>query len=461
VYSLQRTLNAQPSLGELIKVLRITALIHVSEESWDPSPLLTSIRDIIGLCPNLARLDVDRDISNREHTIFGQIFAPPFSQLKTLNTLNTPFFFLDYAAHFRALSSLSVILLDSPRRETLPDPPRIDLPTLRELRMLFPARSGVPKSLDLITDYWTLPALRDVSVTACGCERARWDPVAVHPFEYYVRFFKRHGAGLRYLSLVFTFARIDSSYGAWPAPELSGIQRLLDSCPEVEHLVLGPWKPADPAEGDVERLHHARVTWVDVFTPNVVTFLPEGARGRPVGLNGGDLPSLKGIRFFDYALVNALSEDITRALSPSEQPKAGECWSWRYQGVDVQFQDGVVWSLDLEYVHGLADKAIERWGCDSAGNSGSDEENSDEEEAAPPPESGAGAEDQVPVDGNPGDEYTESDDEMWVEERCESELSYGSEDEESDESNDDFPFLPHREGCRLLCSPRCLHSSDV
>ncbi|EIW80815.1 hypothetical protein CONPUDRAFT_82854, partial [Coniophora puteana RWD-64-598 SS2] len=225
VYSLQRTLNAQPSLGELIKVLRITALIHVSEESWDPSPLLTSIRDIIGLCPNLVRLDVDRDISNREHTIFGQIFAPPFTQLKTLNTLNTPFFFLDYAAHFRALSSLSVILLDSPRRETLPDPPRIELPTLRELRMLFPARSGVPKSLDLITDCWTLPALRDVSVTACGCER--WDPVEVHPFEYYVRFFKRHGAGLRYLSLVFTFARIDSSYGAWPAPELGGIQRLL------------------------------------------------------------------------------------------------------------------------------------------------------------------------------------------------------------------------------------------
>ncbi|EIW80805.1 hypothetical protein CONPUDRAFT_166204 [Coniophora puteana RWD-64-598 SS2] len=393
IMALSNTLSSNSELTSLIKTLSVNG---ISWTIYKPNlSLISFVRDLIHACPKLSRLDVyDLLHCTDVDELWSSIDSSP---VLTLNIHQDSSRLSLYG--FQACTSLVSLSLDlSIQRSDICE--SVTLPYLTDLHLRFTlAIERIPESLDVLTETWTMPELRAISIRTRDCE----------PAPSLARFLKKHGGHIRYLSLFLNW--ISQSYTTHVIPTMNDLPMLLGPYPAVEHLVLGPFDTTWASA-----LRHSEVKWLDVFLETRLFSTEVKRASVERDLRGAEFPKLRGLRLIDRALTFSLSEDLPRALPPQEGPGDGERWTWQYPGMHIEYRKGVLERMNDRYLDTFIDASVDAF-CDEASDASSSscscqtlsdsdvdgEHDEDEDEAEPSPHS---EEDSVGSDLDTGTDST-------------------------------------------------------
>ncbi|KIM75148.1 hypothetical protein PILCRDRAFT_92249 [Piloderma croceum F 1598] len=334
--ALLRTLVAPSTdLGKLIKKFAISCVVPFGD---DLTVFEQCVKCILAHCPCLIQFTIHPSF----HPI--SIDTEPYEvQLRPLRVsddiLNITH--LDWG-YWLLLSDLISLLPQCPNLKSLRfhlrsydriDQPDVEnalsnslvLPNLRELHFI---RSdgpwGEPNRSDTYVDsrlaaQWSMPRL----------ERFTYGNTHSLGFANIVGFCQTHGGSLRYLHL-------SPDWREWILNDT--VQKVIDECPLLEHLVL--WM-----SGDLEiitALHHRKLMWMDVWLdlPSVIKSVQAFAQTRIAGL-----PFLCRMRVFDNRLWRSSATELPALLPPEA---AAECdgFEYSYFGLNIKLLGHLVFQMD-------------------------------------------------------------------------------------------------------------------
>lgn len=233
--------------------------------------------------------------------------------------------------HFASLRSLSVSLETCNGYLPIPGQwSRISFPLVEELQIFVQSdMAGDCKVFEELLDSWVFPKLCRLVI-----QQSKFNTQCLPAYHKALR---KYGVVLQALSLAIT--RMGTGQ---PPPSLTttDIQALLKYCPELEHLSLAPIIIQGP-------LFHDKLQYVDIWETSNDLF-PDARAIRGL-FSPQQFPSLKSVRFVDWALLSTCGSRLPMLISHNVMGGRAQL-EWLYDGIHVQHVPGHLYSRDMDYV---------------------------------------------------------------------------------------------------------------
>ncbi|KAF9010593.1 hypothetical protein BDQ17DRAFT_931511 [Cyathus striatus] len=307
--------SAPGELGSLVKRLSIYAFIPDNRYGAATNRYL---RRLFDLCPRL--------------TLFGYTSPCDLPPNVLIAPITTTHLVLGETVKFDTLSKLmaqlSIVLESLTFHVTAVDrgfwnTPTQSFPRLHSLLCVI--SPGTRKHLAALANMWTLPSLCHLTFKIIG-NTINWEPrITTHDF---VLFCSVHGKNLKSLHFHPEYWWSMSTY-------CIDIQRVVDVCSSLEHLILHP---------KTLPLTHPNVKWVDIWLPHVRSSCAEDWKRLYQSVNSQSFPSLVGIRVISNPLSCLF--DIPRTIPPGMVNRDDEGFELEFPGIHVKHNYGHLGTIE-------------------------------------------------------------------------------------------------------------------
>ncbi|GLB45066.1 hypothetical protein LshimejAT787_1901440 [Lyophyllum shimeji] len=345
--ALLRTLETSAeNFSEFINAVTLHAYIP---EPYADS-FVTYMERLIDLCPHLSRFNFTCRCA-LPFTARFPVLSRSITHLQVDARVLSPaelFSILDNVCN--NLSWLSMCIPETSASQYLPE--QCHLPNLETLLIVArPIGNGFLSSIGKIL---SVPRLRRLTVKL---EYYVYRPaLQTIDMDDFTSFCEMHGRQLQFPHVQPTFIQGMNGFKLL-------LQRMVDACPVLEHLVLHP--RADPVT-------HPNVKWIDIWSPHA---LDSGDSWKSLrqSITRTAFPELQGVRELSSSLM-FFSSDIPTVFPPYIISAPKDALEFRFLGVYVRYDPGFLWSerqIDVDRSFGEDNSDDEDFFCETSSSSSS------------------------------------------------------------------------------------------